>query len=69
MKRKCGECQARPVCERVCGKLWREFSGDAHGCDHAEVMEGIADSWRRAGWKVVPMGGQPTPKIIAKLLH
>lgn len=54
--RRCGDCPewTHTACCFAFGKFWRGKSGNGGGCEHP--MDGVAESWRKAGWKP---GGKP----------
>lgn len=58
--RPCRDCPewTHTVCCFAFGKFWRDKSRNGEGCAHP--VDGVAESWRKAGWKP---GGKPRADI------
>ena len=57
--RHCKDCPewTHTICCYVFGKFWRDKSHDGTGCAHP--LDGVAESWRKAGW--TPGEGMSVP--------
>ena len=65
MMRRCEECPewTQTVCRHVFGKFWNDKSRSGEGCNHP--LDGVAEAWRRAGWKLDARRAAKTAPVSA----